>query len=339
MKNPILTRAKLNLTMKLTFLILSMSSVLMLSAQSPYLLNVQGALKTSNGTVLPDGPQVMAFRLYEQAQGGSSIWAETVELNLTGGIYNHYLGSENPINAGIFSKPLYLGIAVGGVELTPRSVLTAAPYGLTQVGCKGALGDIKMSALPPAQFIAENGDCWVELDGRELSQSDRLLITTGRQEIPDARGTFLRSIDERGSNGLDPDRGANPVAGSYQADTFKIHRHSGIGVEVAGGALDGIDAPFYTSVNKNGLDGSSRMPIQAGGGSSIYTQASIQNVSCDNCGSGYNNVRVPINFNPNPQNDDNNTANILMHGHEVFETGGSETRPDNINLYTYIRIR
>ncbi|MCR9053449.1 MAG: hypothetical protein ACE362_18075 [Phaeodactylibacter xiamenensis] len=324
--------------MKLTFLILSMSSVLMLSAQSPYLLNIQGALKTSNGTVLPDGPQVMAFRLYEQAQGGSSIWAETVELNLTGGIYNHYLGSENPINAGIFSKPLYLGIAVGGVELTPRSVLTAAPYGLTQVGCKGALGDIKMSALPPAQFIAENGDCWVELDGRELSQSDRLLITTGRQEIPDARGTFLRSIDERGSNGLDPDRGANPVVGSFQADVIRGHNHT-------------------VGQNKNLLDGTFKMPVPFDwsmpnlGGYSESVEILDVHVDATNC---YGNVNggnftmlwgpawngdgaVPANY-PLAETFTKET-NILNHSHEISETGGSETRPDNVNLYTYIRIR
>lgn len=332
MKNPILTRAKLNCTMKLTFLILSMSSVLMLSAQSPYLLNIQGALKTSNGTVLPDGPQVMAFRLYEQAQGGSSIWAETVELNLTGGIYNHYLGSENPISAGIFSKPLYLGIAVGGVELTPRSVLTAAPYGLTQVGCKGALGDIKMSALPPAQFIAENGDCWVELDGRELSQSDRLLIITGRPEIPDARGTFLRSIDERGSNGLDPDRGANPVVGSFQADVIRGHNHT-------------------VGQNKNLLDGTFKMPVNWGEQNSYSVEILDVHVDASGC---YGNVNgnnftmlwappwngdgeVPANF-PLAETFTKET-NILNHSHEISETGGSETRPDNVNLYTYIRIR
>lgn len=332
MKNPILALAKLNCTMKLTFLILSMSSVLMLSAQSPYLLNIQGALKTSNGTVLLDGPQVMVFRLYEQAQGGSSIWAETVELNLTGGIYNHYLGSENPINAGIFSKPLYLGIAVGGVELTPRSVLTAAPYGLAQVGCKGALGDIKMSALPPAQFIAENGDCWVELDGRELSQSDRLLMQTGRQEVPDARGTFLRSIDARGSNGLDPDRGANPIAGSYQSDTFKKHRHGTSDVYVLGGAPAG-SGPYYTSPNKNLLDGSSGMPLNYGQeDGSVYVKAYKANVACTDC---YTGMTMMWPFSPA----NNSTDHILTHSHEVFETGGSETRPDNINLYTYIRLR
>lgn len=36
---------------------------------------------------------------------------------------------------------------------------------------------------------------------------------------------------------------------------FKIYRYSGIGVEVVGGVVDGIDVFFYMFVNKNGLDG------------------------------------------------------------------------------------
>lgn len=155
--------------MKLIFLILSMSSVLMFFVQFLYLLNIQGVLKILNGIVFLDGLQVMAFWLYEQVQGGSLIWVEIVELNLIGGIYNYYLGSENFINVGIFFKLFYLGIVVGGVELMFCSVLMVVFYGLMQVGCKGVLGDIKMFVLLFVQFIVENGDCWVELDGWELS--------------------------------------------------------------------------------------------------------------------------------------------------------------------------
>lgn len=101
-----------------------------LSAQSPK-VSVQGTLKTSTGTAVDDGEYSVIFKLYTVASGGSAVWTETADVELVGGVYSHLLGSEEPINPTHFANTLFLGVTVGGSELTPRTELTYSPYALS----------------------------------------------------------------------------------------------------------------------------------------------------------------------------------------------------------------
>lgn len=101
-----------------------------LSAQSPK-VSVQGTLKTSTGTAVDDGEYSVIFKLYTQADGGSHVWTETADVELVGGVYSHLLGSVNAINPSNFANTLFLGVTVGGSELTPRTELTYSPYALS----------------------------------------------------------------------------------------------------------------------------------------------------------------------------------------------------------------
>jgi hypothetical protein len=101
-----------------------------LSAQSPK-VSVQGTLKTSTGTAVDDGEYSVIFKLYTQADGGSAVWTESADVELVGGVYSHLLGSEEPINPTHFANTLFLGVTVGGSELTPRTELTYSPYALS----------------------------------------------------------------------------------------------------------------------------------------------------------------------------------------------------------------
>ena len=40
--------------------------------------------------------------------------------------------------------------------------------------CVGAIGDVKLSILDYPDFIEENGECWVPLDGRKLDLDSEL---------------------------------------------------------------------------------------------------------------------------------------------------------------------
>ncbi|MBK9338565.1 MAG: hypothetical protein IPM98_19365 [Lewinellaceae bacterium] len=101
-----------------------------LQAQSPK-VSVQGTLKTSTGTAVDDGEYSVIFKLYTQADGGSAVWTETADVELVGGVYSHLLGSVEPINPTHFANTLFLGVTVGGSELTPRTELTYSPYALS----------------------------------------------------------------------------------------------------------------------------------------------------------------------------------------------------------------
>jgi hypothetical protein len=105
-----------------------------LQAQTNPTLSIQGILKKSNGVAVDDGTYSLTFKLYTQETGGSIVWQETqagVEVN--SGIYNAVLGAVNPLTAA-FDQLYYLGVTVGSSELTPRVLLTSAPYALSLIG-------------------------------------------------------------------------------------------------------------------------------------------------------------------------------------------------------------
>lgn len=86
-----------------------------LAAQNPK-ISIQGTLKTASGASVSDGPQMVTFRLYNVAIGGTHLWEEVATVDVVGGIYSHYLGSITALNAGDFATTLYLGVRIGSYE-------------------------------------------------------------------------------------------------------------------------------------------------------------------------------------------------------------------------------
>jgi hypothetical protein len=85
----------------------------------------------------------------------------------------------------------------------------------------GSVGDIVQSMLTEAQFQSLRGMDWVLMDGRSVVGSAYETIT-GETNIPDARGTYLRTKDN--GRGLDPN--GDPALGSYQDDELASHQHT-----------------------------------------------------------------------------------------------------------------
>ena len=89
------------------------------------------------------------------------------------------------------------------------------------------VGDIKTSLLDPESFTEKYGDVWVLMDGRSTSGSEFSNIT-GMANVPDARGKFLRMIN----NGKKCEKPAScqydekdRELGSFQSDMYKSHNH------------------------------------------------------------------------------------------------------------------
>ncbi len=98
------------------------------SAQIPRLINYQGVLTDDMGVVVSDGSYSMTFRIYDVPSGGTQLWEETIDVNVSKGIFNTTLGHD-VIIAEVFDKPLYLTIEIdGGGELSPRRIFTANAY-------------------------------------------------------------------------------------------------------------------------------------------------------------------------------------------------------------------
>ena len=87
----------------------------------------------------------------------------------------------------------------------------------------GNIGDVKYSILQPFKFSQVNGPGWVLMDGRNIEGSN-LAIISGLKEIYDARGVFIRGVNQNRDDGKG-DVQINRRVGSYQSDTFKKHKH------------------------------------------------------------------------------------------------------------------
>lgn len=93
-------------------------------------LSVQGILKKIDGTALADGIYNVKFRIYDDSIGGSTVWTEIQNIELTGGVYSAVLNPNAP-----FDKPYYVGLTLGAAqEMQPRIPLTSAPYALALIG-------------------------------------------------------------------------------------------------------------------------------------------------------------------------------------------------------------
>ena len=134
----------------LTLAVLVMLSTAMYS-QTPSTLSLQGVLREVSGVAVADGQQAMTFKIYDAATGGNMLWSETQTITVTNGVYSAQLGASTALNIN-FSQQYYVGVTVGGTELTPRMVLTAAPYAMGLRGSSnvfGGGGNVGIGTLTP----------------------------------------------------------------------------------------------------------------------------------------------------------------------------------------------
>jgi len=303
----------------LFLLLLHLSAPLL--AQQVQKLAFQGLLKDVNGNAVPDGQQTVTFKLYKTATGGTAEWTSTQDLNVYGGVYSTYLGSaDNPLNELSWGTSTYfVGITLQGIELTPRTEMTFAPYSLGSPRatlsdtadyakfelCSGDVGDVKYSMLRPDIFTTLNGSCWVPMDGRSIAGS-KLATIINQNNIPDGGGLFVRSQEFSGGANNDPDRSSMNAIASIQEEAFKSHSHTGStstgGVSHAHGYID-------TYIQTGGSPSLRTYDGDGGGGGGAFSTSSTTN-------SGGNH----------------------SHTLTISNNTGNETRPKNLNFWVYIRI-
>lgn len=281
-------------------------------------ISIQGFLKDGNSKAVDNGQYELIFKLYTVASGGTAIWTETnTAVNVYGGVYSVQLGAITPISTLAFDVPYFLGVTIQGTELTPRMELTYAPYALAvdhanTVTCSGAVGDVKYSILTPTQFASVNGACWVPMDGRSISGS-ALAILTSKTTVPDGSGLFIRSHEY--VEGNDPNRTVGTAIASIQTDDFKSHNHTN---STDGAHAHSINDPGHTHVWQNGLEGD-----DSGDGNSNSEYTRIGGTQTDAIRSATTGISI-------------NSGG--SHSHTIGNSGGTETRPKNIDFYVYIRI-
>ena len=131
----------------------------------PNLISYQGVLMNSGGVAVPDGTYTLSFRLYTTSSGGSAVWGEiNPSVQVSKGVFNAILGGIAPLPPAAFEMALYLGVSVEGqAELSPRTMLTSAPYALCAMSLSGATnvipsdGYVGLGTNAPIERLDVNG--------------------------------------------------------------------------------------------------------------------------------------------------------------------------------------
>jgi len=71
----------------------------------PELINVQGILNDASGDPVPDGGHSVTFSIYEIPDGGSAVWAETLLVITSSGLFTVNLGEVHPVPVFLFELP------------------------------------------------------------------------------------------------------------------------------------------------------------------------------------------------------------------------------------------
>jgi len=115
-------------TLTFSVLILVLITSININSQTiPRHLNYQGALKDASGNNVPNGSYTLSFNIYNTPTGGSALWTETKLVSVEDGIFSTLLGSLTALNLP-FDEAYWLGVEVGGTELSPRILFTSVPY-------------------------------------------------------------------------------------------------------------------------------------------------------------------------------------------------------------------
>lgn len=135
------------------------------AAPSNQMISFSARLKNASGGVVPDGHYNIDFKIYNQASGGSSVWAETYHdangtspgqdnrVRVVNGYFSVKLGELQQFENVNWNSDLWMTMNIGGTEQTatvgsidwdgemsPRIQLSAVPYSMNSnaVGGKSA---------------------------------------------------------------------------------------------------------------------------------------------------------------------------------------------------------
>ncbi len=276
--------------------------------------NFQGYAIDPDGKALASVSITVSFKIYPKTGTAATYTEEQTLISDAYGVFTAQIGS---VTSSDFQKLNFTGVDVDyWLEVKVRK---------TSGGVFTIINDARMSAVPYARF-AENGvpvgtvvpfagpktkipAGWLLCDGSQydgtLSQYAQLYSIIGTTwggsgsnfKVPDMRGAFLRGLDD--NRQIDPDY-ATRTLGTFQAEDFKAHLHSG--------------------TTDNG-----------GEHSHTYTDARINEASdsgdySDGDGTG---EQYPMQT--------TSTAPNHTHPFTTGNTGGAETRPDNVAVYYIIK--
>jgi hypothetical protein len=181
-------------------------------AQIPKQISYQGLIIDNGNNPIRDGNHTLEIRIYDLA--GNFLYTETHNTSTKGGIFNIIIGSQTPFPASLtFDRQYQLGVSVDGApEMSPRTLLTSAPYAI-----RSGVADLAKGVSTDAKGVVTSIN---ELDGPVRIIGDSIIkvkrngqVISLSAEIPDLKGVPFNLITS-GTN-----KGQNLVVG----DSTKLY--------------------------------------------------------------------------------------------------------------------
>jgi hypothetical protein len=146
-------------------------------------------------------------------------------------------------------------IDVWGIKIDPKGV--SQP-----VGAPGApvvtlpVGTVIASYLAPPRMTERYGAQWALADGSEVSTKTAFYEITGKTQLPDLRGMFIRGLNADRRDGKQDPEGDRRGVGEYQGDELKVHYHDNLAAGIWGRSFKGEDgSPKTAHEKKDGKTG------------------------------------------------------------------------------------
>jgi hypothetical protein len=158
-------------------------------SQIPRQISYQGLVVDGSGNPISDGNHSLQVNIYDAPTGGTLLHSETFLPQFKSGIFNVILGTNTPIaNSMLFDRQYFLGVSVdGGIEMSPRTALTAVPYAI-----RAGTADVAKSVSTDARGVVTSLN---ELDGPVRIVGDTTIRVTQNGQvislsaiIPDLKG-------------------------------------------------------------------------------------------------------------------------------------------------------
>ncbi len=115
---------------RIIFIIICLAGAIV-TAEVPQLINYQGRLTNPDGSPVVDNNYQIAFAIYDQPTGGAVLWSNSPQtVSVENGLFTYQLGSVSSLPDSLFRLDTlrWLGIEVGGEQITPLSKFTSAAY-------------------------------------------------------------------------------------------------------------------------------------------------------------------------------------------------------------------
>lgn len=189
----------------------------------PALINYQGRL--IEGTNLVNGIKNIALELYDQAAGGSLLYADSNNVTVVDGLYNTHIGDDSiagDLATALAATSVWLQVVVDGTPLSPRERLVSVPYARQAQQTRGlSIPDNNAVVLLPVdQFalgnVTSNPATFATISGGSANQLSGNYAVIGGGQNNQARAGFT-TIAGGGFNVVDGGNlGGATVGGGYQ---------------------------------------------------------------------------------------------------------------------------